>query len=295
MACWCWALPSPRLEVRSKIIILQHPFEERRPLRTAPIIEHGLSPGKCAIFRGKRFHSGRFSELDDELVAANCVLLYPSPEATDIRDLPPVGSGPSPTPPYTIIILDGTWRQARSIYSGSPPLHTLRKVCISGGRCSNYVVRTQPNDSCLSTVEAAAMCLQHVEQQPQLMAKLLAPLHALCHVQLNHGAAPHDSRPTQLQRSSEYVKVRAGGSKTRLVSDSIEEQDPNSLPARPQGGATSERIHCRDSVDESMDSMYIDTAVSFFHGSALCFASGVNSSGRVAHKHLRKPISGVVL
>lgn len=70
----------------------------------------------------------RFSELDDELVAANCVLLYPSPEATDIRDLPPVGSGPSPTPPYTIIILDGTWRQARSIYSGSPPLHTLRKV-----------------------------------------------------------------------------------------------------------------------------------------------------------------------
>ena len=78
---------------------------------------------------------------------------------------------------------------------------------MTGRQCSSYVVRTQPTSACLSTVEAAAACLQHLERRPQLPALLLSPLHALCRLQLDHGAVPHSSKQALIERG-EYQRQR---------------------------------------------------------------------------------------
>lgn len=59
---------------------------------------------------------------------------------------------------------------------------------------SKYVIRTQPTDVCLSTVESAAVALSFLENKPQLIDILTRPLEALCQFQLDHGAQKHQSK-----------------------------------------------------------------------------------------------------
>jgi len=227
-ACWCPYLPSPPLDVITNIIILQHPLEVRRALRTAPMIQLGLAPGKCTVYRGKKFPQTRHAGLAELLRSPRTVILFPGPRATDVAELAyrdptsgqttprdPTsadltssdGSGTRRPEPYNVVLLDGTWRQAKTMYTFSPALHSLPQVQVSGRQCSSYVVRTQPTASCLSTVEAAAACLQQLEGRPQLGAALLQPLHALCRVQLSHGAVVHTSKEEMIERG-QYERTR---------------------------------------------------------------------------------------
>ena len=63
----------------------------------------------------------RLPELAAKLTLPETVLLYPGQEAEDLVTLP-VGT-------YNLVILDGTWREAKSIYRKNIFLHSLRKVC----------------------------------------------------------------------------------------------------------------------------------------------------------------------
>lgn len=49
-------------------------------------------------------------------------VLYPSPDAMDIENLPREQA-------FNLIVIDGTWNQARSLYFANKELHSLTKVC----------------------------------------------------------------------------------------------------------------------------------------------------------------------
>lgn len=183
-------MPDTPIDIKSKVFILQHPLEEKRNLRTAKIIELLCPDGHCTVIRSRKFSVKRDAVIKRLLESPErdrTLLLYPGPTAVTLKDIPAPAA-------YNICILDGTWNQAQSMYSGSPELHSLQKVEIEFGRPSSYVIRTQPMEQCLSTVETAALALAHVESDPSIFETFMKPLQALCDFQLSHGAQKHTSK-----------------------------------------------------------------------------------------------------
>ncbi|XP_057659632.1 tRNA-uridine aminocarboxypropyltransferase 2 [Diorhabda carinulata] len=198
--CYCKWLPVPRMYPKSRIILLQHPAEEKRCLRTATMLELSLHPSKCLVFKGKRF-PGKYSVLEEILNTPDTILLYPSRTAVDIRDVV-VNEVKS----YNIVLIDGTWPQAKAIYTGSPILHSLKQVKILDNDTSNYIIRTQPADGCLSTIETAALTLGLLEKDDSYNDKLCKPLKAMCDFQLQNGAVSHQSKEFRIKNNT-YPKL----------------------------------------------------------------------------------------
>lgn len=199
--CYCSWLPVPPMSPKSKIILLQHPAEEKRCLRTATMLQLGLEPTKCLVFKGKRF-PGKYTMLEELLTTPNALLLYPSSKAIDIKQV-----GHSDTQEsYNIVIIDGTWPQAKAIYTASPILHSMRQVKLLDHDTSSYIIRTQPTDGCLSTIETAALSLSLLENNTGYKKILLAPLKAMCEFQLKNGAVSHQSKEFRIKNNT-YPKL----------------------------------------------------------------------------------------
>ena len=108
---------------------------------------------------------------------------------------------------YNLILLDGTWPQALRIYQKNTFLHACRSVMLTKSDSlkqyyseegkdvkSRYVIRSQPTESSLSTVETAALCIAILEKRKDIVEAFLKPLDALCRFQLHHGAVRHDCK-----------------------------------------------------------------------------------------------------
>ncbi|XP_031564527.1 DTW domain-containing protein 2-like, partial [Actinia tenebrosa] len=187
--CLCSYLPQHLLNIQTTVHILQHPKEESRLLTTVPILEASLQPEKCIIYRENRFHEPDYPELYNVFSQPNSLLLYPGPQAADLKTL-----DLKRYPEYNLIVLDGTWRQARNIFHCNPILNNIKQVVVEHHNVSEYVIRTQPTNQSLCTVEAVALALEILEDDIHIYKRLINPLKALCQFQLDHGALVHCSK-----------------------------------------------------------------------------------------------------
>ncbi|XP_063222385.1 tRNA-uridine aminocarboxypropyltransferase 2 isoform X2 [Bacillus rossius redtenbacheri] len=199
VVCWCPFLPAVPVQTRCTVVLLQHPAEQRRRLRTAPMLAQALAPGRCLVFRGKKFNLSRHEQLREILASPHALLVYPSACARDVRELASVSERRAP---YTLVLLDGTWPQAKAMFHGTPQLQLLPQVKLVDGETSEYVIRSQPTDGCLSTLETAAQALSILEGDPALKDVLVQPLRALCSFQLEHGAVTHQSTEFRVRNNT---------------------------------------------------------------------------------------------
>ena len=123
--CWCSYLPETPITINGKIIILQHPDEEKRNLKTGPMLFHGMTSGQCLIFYGKKFPSPKHQGLKEMLMESHTYVLYPGPQSKSITT---VSRSHPKGEPYNLVLIDGTWQQAKSMYFHSPFLHSLPQV-----------------------------------------------------------------------------------------------------------------------------------------------------------------------
>lgn len=115
------------------------------------------------------------------------MLLFPGPGSTDASELP--------RPPRTLIVVDGTWINARKVVERSPLLSALPRIGFTPSRPGNYRIRKEPAEHCLSTIEAVAYVLEVLEAAPGRFTPILGSFDRMVDLQLDYIAARPKTRP----------------------------------------------------------------------------------------------------
>lgn len=168
--CYCAALP--RLETTTRVVILQHPRERDMPIGTARMASLCLPDATLHV--GIRW-SDSAPFLRDS--ARPPILLYPGAGARDILRDPPGG-------PVTLVVVDGTWSQAKTVVRDNPILQALPRYAFATPEPSQYRIRREPRAEYVSTIEALMHVLGVLERDPDRFRALLDPLHAMVDAQL---------------------------------------------------------------------------------------------------------------
>lgn len=157
--CWCTDLTP--LETRTRVVFLQHPCEARVAIGTARIAHLGLAGSE--LHEGIDFSSHpRIRQL---IAQPGTALLFPGPDAVSPDALP--------SPPETLLVIDGTWPQARKMVSLNPALRTLPRIGFVPKKPGNYRIRREPARHCVATVEAVVEVLAAFERNEERFAPLL--------------------------------------------------------------------------------------------------------------------------
>lgn len=166
--CLCALIP--RLDNRTRVLLLQHPSEVGHALNTARLAVLGLGNAELRVGED-------FSDLD--LSAWDAWLLFPGESAVALADLAarPVDK------PRLLVVPDGTWRKARKLLHLNPRLAALPRVVLPAGLTSRYRLRKAPAEGALSTIEAVAHALDALDA-PHSHADLLRPFDALIEGQI---------------------------------------------------------------------------------------------------------------
>jgi DTW domain-containing protein len=175
-------------------------------------------------------------------------VLFPGPDALPVERLPRDRA-------ITLVVLDGTWWQARKLLRLNPALATLPRVAFHPRRPSGYLIRKEPDPSCVSTVEALAEVLKVIEPDGSRFERLLDPFHAMVARQLwfqNEVGSSRHRHPARHARVSlqSALAARLAADWSRLVCihgeanswprDDPSRQDPETVHWVAHRPATSE-------------------------------------------------------
>ncbi|MGE0548844.1 MAG: DTW domain-containing protein [Kofleriaceae bacterium] len=183
--CYCPLLP--RLDTTTRVVILQHRRERDMAIGTARMASLCLPQAELHVGVDWTDSAPLVRALSDP--ERTPVLLYPGPNARDILREPPEG-------PVTLVVVDGTWAQARAVVRDNPILNALPRYAFAAPEPSRYRIRREPRAEYCSTIEALAHVLGVLEGDPAGFRALLVPFEAMIDAQL----ACEASQPAQRSR-----------------------------------------------------------------------------------------------
>jgi DTW domain-containing protein YfiP len=164
------------------LVILQHPQEQDRELGTArltalhckdALLRIGLSWPSLSKILGRPTDPQRWAVL--YLGSSKASALLPE------RDIVVVNRNGNAVEHQDaalreiegIILLDGTWSQAKALWWRNAWMLKCKRVVLGPGRPSRYGrLRREPRSDGLSTIEAAAMLLARLERKPEIETAL---------------------------------------------------------------------------------------------------------------------------
>jgi DTW domain-containing protein len=170
------------IESRVALLILQHPQEQDRALGTARLtaqhfrnatLKIGLSWPSLTKALGRPADPQRWAVL--YLGSARAAQLAPG------RDVVVLDRKGAALPDQEgaladiegVVMLDGTWSQAKTLWWRNPWMLKCRRVVLGPGRPSRYgKLRREPRRDGLATIEAAALLLSRLEQRPEIALTL---------------------------------------------------------------------------------------------------------------------------
>jgi len=177
---------APTVANRLFVLILQHPQERNEPLATASATVATLQRAKLTVGLSWPNLTRALGRAADPKRWAVLYLGSARPKDLGASDDIVVlgGDGAPRADPAAImrglegiVLLDGTWSQAKTLWWRNPWLLKLHRLVLNPARPARLGrLRREPRREALSTLEAAALVLRHAESGPEAADALLAEL-----------------------------------------------------------------------------------------------------------------------
>jgi len=177
------------IDNRLFVLILQHPQERRVALSTAPSTRAllrraelvvGLSWPNLSRALGRSVDLKRWAVLYLGSERPSTLRDQREVIALDRRGEPAADQLAMLRGLEGVVLLDGTWKEAKTLWWRNPWLSKLQRLVLNPPRKSRYgQIRREPRREALSTLEAVALLLMHLDGGPEIEARLLGALDRL--------------------------------------------------------------------------------------------------------------------
>jgi DTW domain-containing protein YfiP len=166
--CVCPLIPQPRIETRTRLVLFIHRYEARKPTNTGGLAAECLANSETIVRGHPEQPTPRFLSC----AGTHPLFLFPYDDATPLAELA------VPSVPVTLIVPDGTWRQASKVRNRVSGLHDVPCVSLPAGAPSTYRLRAESHEAGLSTIEAIARAMgilegHHVQRALELVFRAM--------------------------------------------------------------------------------------------------------------------------
>lgn len=150
------------METRTRFVFLMHPKEFKQEKAATGRLTH-LCLANSEIHMGIGFddHAAVAALINDPRNFP--VLLHPGEPARNLSR-GELSAAELDDRRLVVLLLDATWSCARKMLKLSPGLQRLQRVRFTPSAPSRYVIKQQPQDGCLSTIEATHEVLVALER-----------------------------------------------------------------------------------------------------------------------------------
>jgi DTW domain-containing protein YfiP len=170
--CFCDRIT--QVDNRTMIWILQHRRERFHPFNTARIVARSLQRCRLIVDHNAALNS-RFNDCQ---LSPRTGLLYPGVDSALLTQVDPGDL------PDHLVILDGTWHHAKTLFREIPKLRTLPRYRLEPSSPGNYRIRREPNAHALSTLEATVAALRAIEPETRSLDGLVGAFEQMVDDQL---------------------------------------------------------------------------------------------------------------
>lgn len=143
------------IKTKTKFVVLMHTHEFKKIKNGTGHFTH-LSLENSELYVDVSFakHKAVNALLND--VNNNCYVLYPGADSLVLNNNPLSTDDKQ----NVVFLIDSTWHNARKLLRDSPNIQALPKVSFTHTKNSEFKIKEQPMDLCLSTMESTLCVLE---------------------------------------------------------------------------------------------------------------------------------------
>jgi len=185
-SCMCAHIHS--IETHTKFIVLMHPKEFKKTKNGTGHLTH-LSLPNSELFMGIDFSDN--ARINEIIATHECFILYPSTHAINLSHENPLDAKSLHVKkPMAIFLIDSTWACSLKMMRESKNLHALSHISFDATKRSEFKIKEQPMQYCLSTIESTLTVLELLSQwqietiEHAKLEAFITPFHAMIEYQL---------------------------------------------------------------------------------------------------------------
>ncbi len=185
-SCMCGHIRA--IETKSKFIVLMHPKEFKKTKNGTGHLTH-LSLPNSELFMGIDFSDN--VRINDIIATHESFILYPSKQALNLSHQNPLEkTSLHVKKPMAIFLIDSTWACSLKMMRLSKNLHALSHISFEPTKRSEFKIKEQPLDYCLSTIESTLTVLELLNHwgietiSAKKLDTFLTPFHTMIAYQL---------------------------------------------------------------------------------------------------------------